>query len=153
MQRINIQLLVDKKLAPKPALLRKWARAALANQRDNTEVTLRIVECDEMTQLNTHYRKKAGPTNVLSFPADLPPDLQLDHPILGDIVICADIVAREASEQNKDLEAHWAHMVVHGVYHLLGYDHEDDQEAKVMEDLEIDTLKKLGFQNPYGDAI
>ncbi len=155
MYQIIIQCLVAKEQAPKPALLRKWAKAALSAQLDSAEVTLRIVEKTEMTELNSMYRKKQGPTNVLSFPADLPDDIEMDMPILGDIVICADVVNNEAAAQGKTKDAHWAHMIVHGIYHLLGHDHEKDDEAEVMEQLEIATLQKLGFGNPYesGDTI
>lgn len=149
MYQIHIQLLVPKELAPKPALLKKWAKHTLKNQRDTAELTCRIVDSEEMTALNSTYRKKQGPTNVLSFPADLPAEIAEEIPLLGDIVICADVVNREAQEQGKTKESHWAHMVVHGIYHLLGYDHQTDKEAEEMEGLEIITLKQLGFGNPY----
>jgi probable rRNA maturation factor len=99
--------------------------------------------------LNSTYRQKTGPTNVLSFPFDLPEDIQLDMPILGDIVVCADVVNREAQEQHKTLDVHWAHMIIHGVFHLLGYDHETDHDAEKMERLEINVMQSLGFNNPY----
>jgi len=156
MHQIIIQLLVDKEQAPSPALLRKWARAVLGDQKQkDTEVTIRIVDRDEMTTLNKTYRKKKGPTNVLSFPADIPKELKGEFPILGDIVICADVVNQEAQTQAKPERSHWAHIVVHGMYHLLGYDHQTDKEAEHMEKLETKTLKKLGFGNPYdlGDGI
>jgi probable rRNA maturation factor len=104
-----------------------------------------------MAQLNQHYRGKPGPTNVLSFPADLPESLQL--PLLGDIVICAPVVAREAVEQGKPAAAHWAHMAVHGALHLLGYDHICETEATEMEDLETAILATLGFPCPYPDTV
>jgi probable rRNA maturation factor len=129
--------------------LRGWIAAALAAHpgRGDTEISLRLVDADEMTTLNQTYRGKAGPTNVLSFPADLPADLDL--PFLGDIVICAPVVREEAAQQAKTLDAHWAHMAVHGTLHLLGYDHENDGEAAEMEALESRILNTLDFACPY----
>jgi probable rRNA maturation factor len=149
MHDITVQYVTDRKLAPAKATLCLWARQALASQPKQKEITIRIVDVSEMTALNEHYRKKKGPTNVLSFPADLPESMQDSHALLGDIVICATVVIREAAEQHKTVEAHWAHMVVHGVLHLLGHDHEKDDEAEVMEALEINILQQLGFSNPY----
>ena len=127
---------------PKNKELKQWAIAALSAKIDEAEVTIRIVDVSEMTELNTRYRHKQGPTNVLSFPFDIPP-------LLGDIIICAEVVQREANEQHKSLEAHWAHMVVHGVLHLLGYDHEIENDALKMEAEEIIILSGLNFPNPY----
>jgi len=149
MYQINIQHIADKGLAPKASLLRKWAEAALQKKSASAEVTLRLVDIAEMTKLNAVYRHKQGPTNVLSFPFVAPEIVAEDIPYLGDIVICSDIVNQEATEQGKTQEAHWAHMVVHGIFHLLGYDHETDVKAATMETLEIDTLQTLGFTNPY----
>jgi len=108
---------------------------------------VRLVDAPEMASLNKTYRGKDGPTNVLSFPADLPPDLDL--PLLGDIVICAPVVAAEAREQHKSPDAHWAHMAVHGTLHLLGYDHLDENEAITMEALESAILADLHYPCPY----
>lgn len=149
MYHIIIQQAADKNTAPKPSRLRKWAENALARKTASAEVTIRIVSIAEMTTLNKKFRYKEGPTNVLSFPFEVPEEVEVDLPILGDIVICADIVNKEANEQGKAAEAHWAHMVVHGIFHLLGYDHQTDQDANVMESLEIDILTNLGFANPY----
>lgn len=149
MYSITIQKATDKTLFPKSASIRKWAKKALEKQIEVAEVTIRIVGIDEMTMLNKTYRHKSGPTNVLSFPINLPEDVALSVPMLGDIVICADVVNREADEQIKAVEAHWAHMVIHGIFHLLGYDHENDEDAKIMETLEINVLLSLGFPNPY----
>jgi probable rRNA maturation factor len=132
---------------PDDADFMRWIEAALDGERDVAEVSLRIVDADEITALNSQYRGKDYATNVLSFPADLPPELEL--PLLGDIVICAEVVEREASEQHKPVAAHWAHMVVHGTLHLLGYDHIEDDEADHMENREIDILHALSFPNPY----
>jgi probable rRNA maturation factor len=147
--QINIQQVVDKTLAPKASLMRKWARQALSRKLTAAEITLRLVDSEEMTSLNSVYRHKNGPTNVLSFPFATPDAIPTDIPYLGDIVICADVVNNEANEQNKEPAAHWAHMIVHGIFHLLGYDHETNEQATVMETLEIETLQILGFQNPY----
>jgi probable rRNA maturation factor len=149
MYSIHIQIDVDKSLTPKRSLLRKWAMLALNKKIESAEITIRIAGKDEMTELNSTYRFKDGPTNVLSFPFNLPADIDITIPILGDIVICAEVVNREAQEQHKSQESHWAHMVVHGVFHLLGYDHESDKEAEVMESLEIEIMQSLGFKNPY----
>ncbi len=151
---IIIQHAIDKKLAPAPTLLRQWAQHALTKSADKKmgplEVTIRLVDVDEMTNLNATYRHKNKPTNVLSFPAaEFPDEVAMDFYLLGDIVICSEVVNREAREQHKTQAAHWAHMIVHGVYHLLGYDHEKDEEAHIMETLEIQTMKALGFPNPY----
>ena len=102
---------------------------------------------DEGAELNEAYRRKQGPTNVLSFPFEAPPGVELS--LLGDIVVCAPVVAREAGEQGKILESHWAHMVVHGCLHLLGYDHMEPVEAEAMEALETEILGGLGYPNPY----
>lgn len=116
-------------------------------QQDETELTVRIVEIDESQQLNFDYRGKEKPTNVLSFPFQNPPGITL--PLLGDLVICKQVVEKEAIEQNKSLTAHWAHMLIHGTLHLLGYDHIIEQEAVEMESLETKLLVELGFPAPY----
>jgi probable rRNA maturation factor len=152
MSHIIVQFAADKKLAPAKKLLCHWAEQALAGRAENHDVTIRIVDIAEMSTLNETYRRKSGPTNVLSFPADLPEVPAEACLLLGDIVVCADVVNREAVEQGKTSQSHWAHMIVHGIFHLLGYDHEKDDEAIVMEALEIDVLNELGFANPYNDG-
>ena len=129
--------------------IRAWIAAALEGRdtREEVEVSVRLVDLDEMAQLNENYRGKKGATNVLSFPADLPAELSL--PLLGDIVICAPVVRTEAAQQGKSSSAHWAHMTVHGTLHLLGYDHIDEKDAVVMESLETAILAKLNFSCPY----
>ena len=129
--------------------LRSWIAAALASQNrgGDTEISLRIVDIEEMAKHNEAFRSVAGPTNVLSFPANLPAELEL--PLLGDIIICAPIVREEAQAQHKSLPAHWAHMAVHGTLHLLGYDHIEDHEAILMEELESAILAELHFPCPY----
>jgi probable rRNA maturation factor len=133
--------------APARIQLRRWASAALGPRGGGCELAVRVVSQPEMRRLNHRYRGKDKPTNVLSFPAAPSPGV---HPQpLGDVVICPAVLKREASEQGKPLEAHWAHLVVHGVLHLAGYDHEDDADARRMERREVAVLKSLGYANPY----
>ena len=128
---------------------RRWAAAALDGRIREADLAIRLVDDREGLALNRHYRGKDYPTNVLSFPADLPEGVKL--PLLGDLVICAPVVAREAAEQNKRISAHYAHLTVHGILHLLGWDHEDDREAECMEQLEREILATLGIGDPYLD--
>lgn len=148
MNAIEVQ---NEGLLPCPAddALQQWAEAAIdaGGGVGNAELTLRIVAEDEMAALNNQYRGVARPTNVLAFPAALPEELKL--PLLGDIVICTTVVEREASKQNKPCRAHWAHMVVHGTLHLLGYDHQCEKDAAIMERMETEILQKLLFAAPY----
>jgi len=123
-----------------------WVTAAL-QELVAAELSLRLVDEAESRELNSKYRGKDAPTNVLSFPAELPPDI--DIPLLGDIVICTPLVHEEAIAQNKPIQAHWAHLVIHGVLHLLGHDHIDELEASEMEAIEVDLLSSLGYSNPY----
>lgn len=124
-----------------------WVRATLAGRKPAAQLVVRIVDETESGELNERYRHRAGATNVLSFPFERPE--LLDPPLLGDIVVCAPVVGREAVEQHKPAGAHWAHMVVHGVLHLIGYDHEAEQDAEEMEALERQILAALGFDDPY----
>jgi probable rRNA maturation factor len=119
----------------------------VAIQQKSFEITIRIVDEAEITDLNYFYRKKKQPTNVLSF--DFIPLSSIKTPMLGDIIICAPIVIKEAKEQNKSIEAHFAHLTIHGVLHLLGYDHKKAREAKKMEQQEVAILGNLGYKNPY----
>lgn len=132
---------------PSDVQLEAWANAALAELNEPSEMTLCLVSIEEIQTLNLTYRHKDKPTNVLSFPADIPDEVGLS--LLGDVVICASVVAKEAEEQQKTLESHWAHMVIHGGLHLLGYDHENDEDAEVMEVKEIEILGQFGYPNPY----
>jgi len=134
---------------PEEEDIRRWISAALVDRQEDTEISVRLVERDEMATLNQTYREKPGATNVLSFPADLPPELTL--PLLGDIVICAPVVIQEAAAQNKPCNAHWAHLTVHGTLHLLGYDHIEEDEAVAMEARETEILASLDYPCPYSD--
>ena len=125
----------------------QWATAVVQPEGDKVEMTVRIVDEAESHELNLTYRGKDRPTNVLSFPFECPDEVEL--PLLGDLVICRQVVEREAAEQEKPLMAHWAHMVVHGSLHLLGYDHIEDDEAEEMESLEAQIMQGLGFDDPY----
>lgn len=148
--------LVDRQLVceedgyiPSEQELTLWAQSALDACDISGELTVRIVKGSESQQLNHDYRGKDKPTNVLSFPFEAPPGIETD--LIGDLVVCKSIVEREAGEQNKPLSHHWAHMIVHGCLHLLGYDHIEDDEAEEMESLEIDILANLAIANPYQD--
>jgi len=132
---------------PSPQEFERWVAAALAGRCEAGELTVRVVGVTESTALNETYRHRSGPTNVLSFPIDDSPEL--DIPLLGDLVICAPLVMREAREQHKPAIAHWAHLTVHGSLHLLGYDHEEPREAEIMEGLEAEILAALGYADPY----
>jgi probable rRNA maturation factor len=151
---IDLQVAVDNSGLPTPDQLQIWVSAALTAAQYNAEeaeLSVRFVDKNESQSLNHQYRDKDKPTNVLSFPFEqptgLPSDAQL--PLLGDLVICTSVVASEAREQGKSLESHWAHMLVHGTLHLLGFDHIIDDEAEEMEALEIQILAGLGYSNPY----
>jgi probable rRNA maturation factor len=139
----------DNEPCPAHHEMQQWVAAALSQSGFDrpAELTLRVVGEREMSELNHRYRGISRATNVLSFTADLPSHLHL--PLLGDIVICAPLLEREAKEQNKSSDAHWAHLVVHGTLHLLGYDHTEDAEAQAMERLETLALDKLHFSAPY----
>ncbi|WP_312290897.1 rRNA maturation RNase YbeY [Stutzerimonas nitrititolerans] len=136
--------------APGEEDFRRWCELALRQRSADSELTIRLVDEAEGRELNHTWRQKDYATNVLSFPADVPDEL-LDIPLLGDLVICVPVVAREAAEQGKPLEAHWAHLVIHGCLHLLGYDHIDDAEADEMETLERQLLAELGHPDPYAE--
>ena len=140
---------LPRKGLPATASFRRWVEAALrgARRRKPAELAIRIVDTDEGRALNAQYRGKDYATNVLSFEAELPPGIDL--PLIGDLVICAPVVAREAAEQGKPAANHWAHMTVHGVLHLLGHDHIVEAEAERMEALETRILAGLGIPDPY----
>jgi len=134
---------------PTEAQFQQWVDAALSDQLDEGELCIRIVSPEESQELNHTYRDKNKPTNVLSFPFEVPEGIPLK--LLGDLVICADVVGREAEEQNKPLFNHWAHMVVHGCLHLIGFDHINDDDAEEMESLERKILASMDIDDPYRD--
>lgn len=144
---LDLQLASSAANLPAAAEVQQWLDAAILPFQAEAEVTVRIVDNAESQQLNLTYRGKDKPTNVLSFPFQCPPGVEL--PLLGDLVISAPVVEAEAAEQGKSLTAHWAHMVVHGSLHLLGFDHINDDEAEEMETEEVTILQQLGFPNPY----
>ena len=149
MIELDLQLATDAN-APGETDFRRWCELALRQRSADSELTIRLVDEPEGRELNRTWRQKDYATNVLSFPADVPDEL-LDIPLLGDLVICVPVVEREAAEQGKALEAHWAHLVIHGCLHLLGYDHIEDEEAEEMEALERTLLAELGHPDPYAD--
>ncbi len=146
---LRIDLQNDENLQPVPSRddFQRWVGASLQQDYLELEQTIRIVDDAESQQLNATYRGIDKPTNVLSFPAD--PSEYLDYTQLGDLVVCAPVVAREAREQGKTVQAHWTHMVVHGMLHLQGFDHTNETDAAEMESLEIEILASLGHTNPY----
>ena len=133
---------------PAKKFFRRWVEASLRQDFGDLEQTIRVVDRAESRELNARYRGRDGATNVLSFPAE---DEHLDYRCLGDLVICAPLVVAEAAERELPVEAHWAHLVVHGMLHLQGYDHEAPDEARAMESLEAEILDTLGYTNPYND--
>ena len=145
---IDLQIACEQESGlPTAEQIEQWATAAVQPESDEVEMTVRIVDEAESHALNLNYRGKDCPTNVLSFPFECPDEVEL--PLLGDLVICLQVVEREAQEQDKPVMAHWAHMVVHGSLHLLGYDHIEDDEAEEMESLETQIMTGLGFADPY----
>ena len=145
---IDLQIACEQETGlPTAEQIEQWATAAVQPQSDEVEMTVRIVDEAESHALNLNYRGKDRPTNVLSFPFECPDEVEL--PLLGDLVICRQVVEREAQEQDKPVMAHWAHMVVHGSLHLLGYDHIEDDEAEEMESLETQIMTGLDFADPY----
>lgn len=145
---LDLQLAVeDDSQLPTEQDFQSWLDYTLTQFQPDSELTIRIVDSEESHQLNHDYRGKDKPTNVLSFPFEVPPGVEIN--LLGDLVICKQVVEDEAAEQQKPLTAHWAHMVVHGSLHLLGYDHIQDDEAEEMESLETEIMQGLGFDDPY----
>lgn len=136
---------------PDEQQFRRWCERALSQRSNDSELTIRLVDEAEGRELNRTWRHKDYATNVLSFPAEIPDGL-LDIPLLGDLVICVPVVEREAGEQHKEVEAHWAHLTLHGCLHLLGYDHIEDDEAEEMESLERKLLAELGYPDPYREV-
>ena len=146
-EMIEIQDASNMDSLPAKKMLTEWVEKALQKQYQDAEITLRIVDEVEGLSLNKRWRKKKSATNVLSFPVG--EILEQAPNFLGDIVICAPVVEREANEQGKTFDAHWAHLIIHGVLHLQGYDHKSDEKANIMESKEISILEKIGYTNPY----
>ncbi len=149
---INLDVQREVDALPKDKEILKWLNETLAfEQHGDTEITIRFVGEKESAELNEQYRHKAGSTNVLSFPFELPAAVEgeVELNLLGDLIICAEVVKQQAQEQNKEELAHWAHMIVHGTLHLLGYDHLTDADENIMETKEIQILSQLGYSDPY----
>lgn len=146
---LDLQLQYDNGMIPAASAFRQWLLTALDAEDRPVEITLRIVDEDESRELNLRYCGKDRPTNVLSFPFEVPPGVDCNN--LGDLVICAPLVEREASDQGKTPVEHWTHLVIHGVLHLQGYDHQNHREAAIMESQEIHMLSRLGIADPYLD--
>jgi probable rRNA maturation factor len=145
---VDLQNVCDSDKLPPAELFQQWVDTALNSVTEQIfELTIRLVNCSESQQLNKQYRQKDKPTNVLSFPFEVPEGIELN--LLGDLIICSQIVEQESKDQNKALFDHWAHMVIHGCLHLLGYDHINDNDANEMEALEVEILTKLSIANPY----
>ncbi|MEW6992479.1 rRNA maturation RNase YbeY [Colwelliaceae bacterium 6441] len=144
---LDLQVAYDNKMLPTEQDFQRWVNTALLAYNKPFELTIRIVSSEESQSLNHQYRDKNKATNVLSFPFEVPEGIELD--LLGDLVICADVVELEAQQQQKQTLHHWAHMVIHGCLHLLGYDHINDDEANEMEALEVKLLATLAISDPY----
>jgi len=147
---LEVQYATDTADVPSRADFLAWAQAALHGIGHPVELVIRVVDPVESRELNRRYRGKDKPTNVLSFPFDVPPGIESSH--IGDLVICASVVAEEAQQQGKPTADHWAHMVVHGILHLRGYDHQSDQDAQAMEALEKQILQEMGIDDPYRET-
>lgn len=143
---IDIQYATGSEAVPDRRKIRKWAKLGLAGIRDDAILTIRIVDTKESARLNRSWRGMNKSTNVLSFPAG---DNPVMPELLGDIIICAQVIAKEAAAQGKQPDAHWAHMIIHGILHLAGYDHDKKRDAKIMESIEIKKLGSIKFPNPY----
>jgi len=147
MNYLDIQLATSSADYPTEQQFQLWINTVLQEDDQDSEIVIRLVDDQESAELNQHYRHKQGPTNILSFPFEAPDGFDTD--LLGDLVICAPLIGLEAQQQNKQLFDHWAHITIHGVLHLLGYDHIDDVDAEEMEALEIKILSRLNINNPY----
>lgn len=149
MNYLELQVVFASEGQPEQTQLQHWLDTALAGIGRDTEIVVRIVDEAESAELNHDYRGKQGSTNILSFPFEVPDIPGFESELLGDLVVCAPVLAKEAIEQGKPLSNHWAHIIIHGVLHLLGYDHIDEAEAEAMESQEIAILAKLQIPNPY----
>ncbi len=147
MNYLDIQVVSGSKLLPTIKQFQYWVDSVLKDKTIDSEIVIRIVDEQEMTGFNQQYRKKKGSTNILSFPFSAPDGIE--SLLLGDLLVCAPVVEKEAIQQNKTIQNHWAHLIVHGILHLIGYDHSDDVEAEEMETLEVNILKTIKIKNPY----
>jgi len=147
MLELHLQTATREQSIPSEQDFRQWVELALSGYQEPAELNIRLVDEAESRSLNREYRGKDGSTNVLSFPFEVPQVVESD--LLGDLAICAPVLAREAREQNKPLRAHWAYMVVHGVLHLLGFDHQNERQTEEMERVEVELLARLGIADPY----
>lgn len=145
--KVVIQIRTSRSFIPSRYYFQRWVNKALTNRTPLSEITIRLVDKKEITYLNETFRHKKGPTNILSFPFEPPPEAH--SPLLGDLVIYAGLVNQEALQQKKTRLAHWAHLVIHGCLHLVGYDHMKPKDALKMETLEIQLLEELAYENPY----
>lgn len=148
---IDIQNACHNPLPVEEGMVSLWAETTLQSLRPAGEITIRLVETEEIIALNYRYRQQNKPTNVLAFPQQVPDVVEMDCPLLGDVIICPAVLAAEAGTQS--LPAHWAHIVIHGVLHLLGYDHIQLEDARVMEEQEIVLLAEFGYDNPYLEDV
>lgn len=144
---VDVQRECQSENLPSDAQFLLWVTTALKGRKDRGEICIRLVDADESQALNSEYRAKDYATNVLSFPFEAPPGIPMD--LLGDLAICAEVVTREATEQGKPLMDHWAHMVIHGTLHLIGFDHINEPDAVEMETLETVLLASLNIADPY----
>lgn len=144
---MELQVACESPGLPTEQQFRQWVVAAIETENLPVELVIRIVDETESQALNLQFRSKDRPTNVLSFPFEVIPGIEVNH--LGDLVICSPVVSREAREQHKPVESHWAHMVVHGLLHLQGYDHQHERDAVTMESQEIRIMAQLGYADPY----
>ncbi len=147
---LEIQIASKEKHLPSEGALRQWAQIALEQDGADAGVVIRIVDEEESRRLNDKYRDRDKPTNVLSFPFEAPPGVPVNH--IGDLVVCAPLVSAQAIAQGKPLEHHWAHMIVHGILHLRGYDHMTEEDAERMESLERNLLQSMGIPDPYSET-
>jgi len=146
---IDLQHACSDEIPVSDIILRKWIKLTLAPFIPSAELTLRFVDEAEMIKLNSTYRNLNKTTNVLAFPASYPKEIELKFPLLGDIIICPAVLLQESNTLGAQLISHWAHIVIHGTLHLLGYDHIKEEEEAIMQEIEIKLLKNLGFSNPY----
>lgn len=145
--KITLQTIASNTFIPSRYFLQRWVNKALSKQVTSNQVNIRLVSKKESAELNSRFRHKKGPTNILSFPFEPPPGIS--SAFLGDLVVCAALVNQQAKQQAKTRLAHWAHLIIHGCLHLIGYDHIHNKDANKMETLEIRLLKELGYENPY----